>query len=133
MPVDEVPEPNHRAEQQRARRLANRSCGHCGEPAQEMKPWGRQRVPICGSCQLKLEKLAAPVPFCAFDEVHPRELRPQTSLEAVMVEARLLPAPDTFVEEQKPSLIGRMVHGVGRLFRRTQGRRALPAIPGESD
>lgn len=126
-------ERSHRAEQQRARRLANRSCGYCGDPAEAMLSWGNQQVPICTPCQRKLKAPAAPTPWCAFNEVHPRELRPQATPMAIMVEARLLPAPETVVEERRPSLVGRIIRVAGRVFRCGNGRRTLPAISGESD
>ena len=133
METDTAAERNHRAEQQRTRRLASRSCGHCGKLAQEMKPWGKQWVPICSPCQVKLETPARPTPFCAFDEVHPRDLRPQTSLEGVVVEARLLPAPEPVVEEKRPSLIGRVLRAAARIGRRGDGRNRTRAITGEAD
>ena len=122
-----------RLKQQRARRLAKRTCGHCDGPADTMLPWGNQQVAICTDCIQKLEAPLAPPPWCAFDEVHPRELRPQTSLEAVVVEARLMPAAETVVEEKKRSLIGRILQGAGALFRGRHGRGTVPAITGESD
>ena len=126
-------ERSQRASQQRQRRLAKRSCGSCGEPADTMLPWGNQQVPICSPCQMKLETPATPAAFCAFDEVHPKDLRPQTSLEAVVVEARLLPAPETVMEERKPSLVSRMLGVAGRLWRRGERRGTRAAISGESD
>ena len=126
-------ERSQRAEQQRTRRLATRTCGHCGEPAHAMMPWGKQHVAICSPCQLKLEMPATPEAFCAFDEVHPKDLRPQTSLEAVVVEARLLPASETVIEERKPSLVSRMLGVAGWLWRRGERQGARAAISGESD
>ncbi len=43
-----------RAERQRKRRMAQRFCGNCGEPADAMVDWGRQRIPICRACQGRL-------------------------------------------------------------------------------
>ena len=126
-------ERSQRAEQQRTRRLSSRTCGYCGEPAQAMVPWGRRPVAICGQCQIKLETPAASAPFCAFDEVHPRDLRPQTSLEAIVVEARLLPAPDSVVEEKRPSLIGRILRAAAKIGRRGDGRNGTRAITGQAD
>ena len=124
----------HRAEQQRNRRLASRNCGYCGEePAAAMVAWGKRQAAICGDCLAKLQGQTVPAPFCAFDEVHPKDLRPQKALEAVVVEAKLLPAPKTVVEEPKPSLAGRIIGGLGQLFKRRNGRGTIRAIPGESD
>ena len=133
METDSAAERNHRADQQRTRRLASRSCGHCGKPAQEMKPWGKQWVPICNQCQLKLETPATPTPFCAFDEVHPRELRPQTTLEAVVVEAKLLPVTELVMEKKRPSLIGRVLRAIAGISLRGHGKKATRAITGEAD
>ena len=45
-------ERSHKAEQQRTRRLAKRTCG---QPAEAMLTWGSQKISICGSCQKKLD------------------------------------------------------------------------------
>ena len=131
--ADTEEERSLRAEQQRTRRLTKRSCGYCGEPAGAMVGWGKRQAAICEECLAKLQGPAVPVPVCAFDEVHPQDLRPQTSLEAVVVEARLLPARETVVEELKPSLAGRIRESLGRLFRRKHDRGTIRAIPGELD
>ena len=126
-------ERSHRAELQRARRLAKRSCGYCGEPAAAMVTLGGQQTPFCGTCQANLDGPAAPTPWCAFHEVNPVELRPQATPMAILVEARLLPAPEVVVQEPRPSLVGRIIQAAGRVFRPRNGRRTLPAISGESD
>ena len=126
-------ERSQRAEQQRQRRLAKRNCGSCGEPADTMLPWGNQQVPICSPCQRKLEAPAPTAVHCAFEEVHPRELRPQATPMPILIEARLLPAPETVMEERKPSLVSRMLGVAGRLWRRGERQGTRAAISGESD
>lgn len=98
-----------------------------------MLPWGNQQVPICSPCQRKLETPAPAAVQCAFEEVHPRELRPQATPMPILVEARLLPAPEPVAEQRQPSLVGRIARAVGRLFRPRNGHRTQPAITGESD
>ena len=43
-----------RAERQRKRRMTQRVCGNCGERADAMVDWGRQRIPICHACRGRL-------------------------------------------------------------------------------
>ena len=131
--VDTEEERAQRAEQQRARRLGKRNCGYCDEPADAMLAWRKRQVAICTPCQVKLETPTAPAPFCAFEEVHPKELRSQTMLEAVLVEARLLPAPELVVEDAKPSLVSRILDVARRLLRRGDRRGTVAAISGETD
>ena len=57
-----------------------------------MLPWGGLQVAICATCQAKLDGPEAPPPWCAFNEVHPRELRDQVPAAGILVEARRLPA-----------------------------------------
>lgn len=79
-------EPDRRAVSQRARRMARRRCGSCGEPATTMMSWSGQTIPICGAC---LSRLNAPVgaePFCAFHEVQPAWLRPADGPSGTAVE-----------------------------------------------
>ena len=64
-----------RAEQQRHRRMANRRCGNCPSPAEEMLDWLGQAIPICSLCRGKLAIKAA-LPVCAFDDVSPLLVRP---------------------------------------------------------
>ena len=122
-----------RAEQQRTRRLARRSCGHCGEPADAMMPWGNRQVAICSPCQLKLDSPPEPTPWCAFNEVHPSELRPQATLMPVPIEATLLPSSEPVPEEPSRSIPGRLLRAAWHIIRpRNRGRR-LQALSGESD
>ena len=72
----------------------SRSCGHCGQPAAAMLTWGGRQIPICGSCQAKLDGPEMIPPWCAFNEVHPKELREQVPTAGILVEARLLPIVD---------------------------------------
>lgn len=46
--------PNTAASQHR-RRMALRVCGSCGGAADEMRPWGNVRVPICRACSARLD------------------------------------------------------------------------------
>ena len=110
----------NRAEQQRARRLAKRTCGQCGEPAAAMAPWAGQQIPICGTCQAKLDGPTTPEPWCAFNELHTIELRPQVPSAGLLVEARLLPA----VEPRTPHRsLGKQILGIlGRVLRRGAAR-----------
>ena len=128
-------ERSHRAELQRARRLARRICGNCGASAEAMLPWGGQPVPICGNCQAKLAGPDVPTPWCAFNEVHPLEVRPWASASGVLVEARLLPAPVNPAEtpQRRRSLASRFLGALGRMLRLGAGRKAGAAITGKSD
>ena len=72
-----------RAAAQRARRMAHRRCGHCGEPADVMVVWdGRQEIPFCHSCHCRLNA-ASPAPYCSFNEVDPGVLRPAARSAAI--------------------------------------------------
>ena len=81
-------EHSHKAELQKTRRLAKRTCGHCGQPAAAMLPWGGQQVAICRSCQEKLDGPEATTPWCAFDEVHSRELRDHVPIAGILKYSR---------------------------------------------
>ena len=120
----------HRAELQKTRRLAKRSCGRCGQPAAAMLPWGGQQVAICASCQAKLDGPEATTPWCAFNEVHPFEFKSQVSAAGVLVEARLMPAVE--LPPQRRSLAGRFLGTLGRMMRTGSGRRTGTAITGKS-
>ena len=117
----------HRAELQRTRRLAKRSCGRCGQPAAAMLSWGGLQVAICATCQAKLDGPEAPVPWCAFNEVHPLELQPQVPPTGIMIEARLLPATETPAAGRR-SLAGRFLGKLGQIFRTGSGRGTKTAI-----
>ena len=117
---------SHRAKLQRTRRLAKRSCGRCGQPAAAMLPWGGLQVAICATCQEKLDGPEATTPWCAFNEVHPRELRDQVPIAGVLVEARLMPAVE--LPPQRRSLAGRFLGALRRMLRPGSGRRSGTAI-----
>ena len=123
-------ERSHRAELQKTRRLAKRSCGRCGQPAAAMLPWGGLQVAICASCQAKLDGPEPPTPWCAFNEVHPQELRDQVLTAGVLIEARLLPAVE--IPPQRRSLAGRFLGALGRMLRPGSGRETGTAITGKS-
>ena len=78
-------ERSQQAVQQRTRRLAKRNCGRCGQAAEAMLPWGAQQIPICGSCQAKLEGPEPAIPWCAFNEIPPLEFQPQMPAAGVLV------------------------------------------------
>ena len=63
------------AEQQRHRRMTQRRCGNCYDPAEEMMEWLGQAIPICSSCRGRLAFLPT-APICAFGEVSPLFARP---------------------------------------------------------
>ena len=67
-----------RAEQQRRRRMRRRSC-RCGRQAEFVLDWQGQSVPVCPSCQRKLEGAEPFAYFCAFDEVPASLLRPSST------------------------------------------------------
>ena len=74
-------ERDRRATRQRARRMAGRTCGHCGSSAELMMSWGdRKAIPICRSCHTRLD---APAPHCSFHEVGP-EVLTRTSLSSAI-------------------------------------------------
>lgn len=86
---------DRRATSQRTRRMARRQCGHCGEPAEFMIPWGiGQTIPICRSCHTRLNAVASPVPYCSFDEVGPVRRR-STARSAAIPERRDRPEDDS--------------------------------------
>ena len=120
----------HRAEQQKARRLARRTCGYCDRPAETMLPWSGQQIPICGSCQAKLDGPEAQPVWCAFNEIHPRELQAQAPVDGIMIEARLLPMAETPAAERR-SLLARLLGKLGQIFRSGPGRSDRRAITGE--
>ena len=53
-------------------------------------------------------------PWCAFNEVHPLELRHQAPPAGVLVEARLMPAVE--LPPQHRSLAGRFLGTLGRML-----------------
>ena len=65
-----------KADRQRARRMAARQCGNCGEPATEMKSWAGQTIPVCGQCLSRLNSPAPQTPYCSLYEVRPDMLMP---------------------------------------------------------
>ena len=123
-------ERSQRAELQRTRRLAKRSCGNCGQPAEAMLPWGGLQISICGSCQKKLDRPEARTPWCAFNEVHPLEFQSRLPAAGVLIEARLMPAAE--LPPQRRSLAGRFLGAMGRMFKPGAGRRTGTAITGNS-
>ena len=133
MTSEATDERTHRSELQKARRLANRTCGYCDDQAATMLPWGKQQIPICASCQSKLAGTASPEPYCAFDEVHPLDLRPQSTPRPILVEARLLPVPEIITEQPRRSLVGRLIRSAGRFFTPRNGRRTTKALSGDPD
>ena len=120
-----------RAEQQRARRLASRACGHCGEPASAMLPWGKQHIAICSSCQIKLEGQNSP--WCAFHEIHPLEARPRVQPTGIIIEATLLPATQPANPPPSRSFLGRLIRAALKPFSPRPHRDTLPAIPSNPD
>lgn len=84
-----------RATNQRARRMARRQCGHCGEPAEVMIPWGsKQTIPICRSCHARLNAVASPPPYCTFDEVGPEVVLRSAARPAAIPEPTERPEED---------------------------------------
>ena len=129
--VETEVERSHKAEQQRTRRLAKRTCGQCGQPAEAMLTWGSQKISICGSCQKKLDGPEMITPWCAFNEVHPLEVQPQVPAVGVLIEARLMPPVD--LPARRRSLAGRFLGALGQIFRFGAGRKTRRAIIGDSD
>lgn len=128
--ADTDEERSHRAELQKTRRLAKRSCGRCGQPAAAMLPWSGHQIPICGSCQAKLDGPESQTPWCAFNEVHPRELQAQVPAAGIMIEARLLPATETPAAGRR-SPLGRFLGALAQIFRLGPGRGNKRAITGK--
>ena len=123
-------ERSQRAELQRIRRLAKRTCGRCGGLAAAMLSWGGQQVAICATCKAKLDGPDPTTPWCAFNEVHPRELQHQVPAAGMMIEARLMPVVETLAAGRR-SHLGRFLGKLGQTFRRGSGRRTKKAITGE--
>ena len=136
MELAEAEERSFRAEQQRTRRLAHRTCGYCDEPAATMLSWGRQQIPICSDCNAKLARNTPPEAYCAFYDVDPTDLLPQRRLAGLMLEARLLPAVEAApAPRPRPrSLLGRILRAATSPFRSraSQGRRPT-ALPDDRD
>ena len=86
-----------------------------------MLPWGSQQIPICESCHAKLDWTETQAPWCAFNEVHPRELQPHVPPAGVLVETRLLPAVESPVPRR--SMAGRCLGALGQMFRPGSRRR----------
>ena len=123
-------ERSQRAELQRTRRLAKRTCGRCGGLAAAMLPWGGQQVAICATCQAKLDGPEPTTPWCAFNEVHPRELQHQVPAAGMMIEARLVPVVETPAAGRR-SPLGRFLGKLGQIFRPGPGRGDKTAITGK--
>ena len=68
---------DRRSAQQRARRIATRKCGLHGNQAIDMQELGTLSIPICPDCGPALEAISQRDRGCAFDEVHPRRVRPE--------------------------------------------------------
>ena len=123
-------ERSYRAQLQRTRRLAKRSCGNCGQPAEAMLPWGGLQVAICATCQARLNGPEPRTPLCAFNEIYPMDLRDQVPTAGVRIEARLMPAVE--LPPQRRSLAGRFLGALGRMLRPGSARGARTAITGKS-
>ena len=82
---------------------------------------------ICAICQAKLDGLEATTPWCAFNQVHPRELQAQVPTARIMIEARLLPATETPAAGRR-SLTGRFLGALGQIFRPRSARGTRTAI-----
>ena len=124
-------ERSQRAELQRIRRLAKRTCGRCGGLAAAMLPWGGQQVAICATCQAKLDGPEPTTPWCAFNEVHPRELQHQVRAAGMMIEARLMPVVETPAAGRR-SLVARVLGRLGQIFRPEPRRGTRKVITGKS-
>ena len=82
-------------------------------------------MPICGSCQAKLDGPEMIPPWCAFNEVHPLELRHLVPPAGVLVEARRLPAVEPVeTPPRSRSLAGRFFGALGRILGPGTGWRA---------
>ena len=95
-------ERNLDAEQTFKRRMAKRTCGHCGAPAEDMLDWGRQRIAICGECQ---DRLRQPGYHCPWDSDRPcQDCITHPVIEARVVEAEIIePSTDLFLATETPS------------------------------
>ena len=91
---------------------------------------GRAAGGDCATCQAKLDGPEATTPWCAFNEVHPRELLDQTPTAGVLIDARLLPAVE--IPPQRGSLAGRFFGALGRILRLGYGRKAGMALTRKS-
>ena len=121
-------ERSQRAELQRTRRLAKRSCGNCGQPAEAMLPWGGLQVAICATCQARLNGPEPTTHWCAFNEIYPMDLRDQVPSAGVRIEARLMHAVEV---PPRRSLAGRFLGALGQIFRRGSARGTRTAITGK--
>lgn len=122
------------AEQAFRRRMAKRTCGHCGSQASEMKEWGGQRIAICQACQDRLSgpletsveegydwrALADSGPWCDRDQ-----LRPCDDCFLHQVEGRILDSPAVEIvrivavgSEPRRSVVARAIAAVAGLLRR---------------
>ena len=83
--------------------MAKRTCGHCGEPAEEMKEWGGQRIAICGECH---DRLKQPGFRCLWGQYPCDDCIIPPPVEARIVDAELVP-PTTDIVASATALVVR--------------------------
>ena len=113
-------ERSSQAEQAFKRRMAKRTCGNCGAPAEDMKEWGGQRIAICGECEDRLQQLGFK---CLMEEYPCNECIMPPPIEARIVEAELVAGPTDLVANTtspvvRNSPLSRALAALASLFRR---------------
>ena len=108
------------AEQAFRRRMAKRICGSCGEPAEDMKDWGGQRIAICGECE---DRLHQPGYRCLLGEYPCDDCIIPPPVEARIVDAELVApttdlVPNTTASVKQPSPLVRVFAALSSLWRR---------------
>ena len=118
-PLATTTERSRKAESEFQRRMARRSCGHCGAPAETMLEWDRQRVAICGECRDRLDQ---PGFRCLLGDYPCEDCIVPPPVEARVVDAELA-APGTWIAvfDHTPgamtSALVRVVSAIKTLFR----------------
>ena len=103
----------------------SRSCGRRGQPAAAMLNWGGHRSRSAGAAKQSWRGRSTTTLWCAFNDVHLLEGRPQVPHAGVLVEARLIPVPKPAeLPPRRSSLAGRFLGALGRMLRPGSGRRS---------
>ena len=112
-------ERSRKAESEFNRRMAQRSCGHCGSQAKMMLNWGAQRIAICGECRDRLDQIGV---RCLLGDYPCADCIVPTPVEARIVDAELVaPGTEVAVFDHTPSgmtsVLVRVVSAIKTLFR----------------
>ena len=112
-------ERSRKAESEFKRRMAQRSCGHCGSPAEMMLNWGAQRIAICCECQDRLNQIGV---RCLLGDYPCEECIVPPPVEARIVDAELVAqgtgiAVFDHTPGEMTSALGRVLSAIKAMFR----------------